>query len=143
MVMLGGMIAPIVPAVAIRAAAKPALYPVCFMVGMRIEPIADASAVEEPETPDDHHAGDDRGMREAGAEMADQRAREIDQLLADAARRHDRAGEDEIGHRQQREGIELAEHLLREQRHHELGQQCDADEADQRDAQQDRDARPA
>ncbi len=86
----------------------------------------------------DRHAGDDRGMREAGAEMADQRAREIDQLPADPARRHDRSGEDEIGHRQQREGIELGEHLLRKQRHHEFGQHRDPDEADQRDAQQDR-----
>ena len=86
----------------------------------------------------DRHAGHDRRMREAGAEMADQRAREIDQLLADAAGRHDRSGQDEIGHRQQREGIELPEHLLREQRHHELGQHRDPDEADQGDAKQDR-----
>ena len=90
-----------------------------------------------------HHAADDRGMGEPGAKMADQRAREIDQLLADAARRHDRAGENEIGHRQQREGIELAEHLLREQRHDDVGQQRHADEADQRNGEQDRDARSA
>jgi hypothetical protein len=51
-VMLGGMIAPIVPAVAIRAAAKPGLYPDCFIVGMSIDAIAEASAVDEPETPD-------------------------------------------------------------------------------------------
>ena len=87
-----------------------------------------------------HHAADDRGVREPGAEMADQRAREIDELPADAARRHDRAGKDEVGHRQQREGVELREHFLREQRHHHVAQHRHADEADQRDRQQDRDA---
>ncbi len=71
--------------------------------------------------------------------MTDQRARKIDQLLADSAGRHDRPGQDEIRHRQERKGIELPEHLLREQRHHELWQQRDPDEADQGDAKQDRD----
>src|SRR5688572_21339186 len=51
-VMLGGMIAPIVPAVAIKAAANPALYPFFFMVGTSTEAMAEASAVDEPDTPD-------------------------------------------------------------------------------------------
>ena len=72
--------------------------------------------------------------------MPHQCAREIDQLLADAASGHDRAGENEIGHGQQREGIELAEHLLREQRHDDAGQHRHADKADQRNGDQDRDA---
>ena len=87
-----------------------------------------------------HHAAHDRGMRKPSPKMPDQRAREIDKLLADAPRGHDRAGENEIGHRQQREGIELAEHLLSEQRHDDSGQHRHADEADQRNGNEDRDA---
>src|ERR1700752_967128 len=79
-------------------------------------------------------------MRKTGTEMTDERAGEIDKLLADAACRHDRAGEDEVGHCEQRERVELPEHLLGEERHHELRQDRDADEADQRNAEQDRDA---
>ena len=50
-VMLGGMIAPMVPAHATSAAAKPGLYPWSFIAGTRIDPIADVSATDDPETP--------------------------------------------------------------------------------------------
>src|SRR5262249_15982846 len=61
----------------------------------------------------------------------------IDKLLADASRRHDRTGEYEIRHRQQREGIKLAKHLLGKQRHDDVGQQGHADEADERNGNED------
>ena len=69
----------------------------------------------------DRHARHDGGMREAGAEMANQRARKVNELPADSTGRHDRSGQNEIGHCQQREGIELREHLLCEERHHDFG----------------------
>src|SRR5688572_10415343 len=72
--------------------------------------------------------------------MPDQHAREIDELLAHAARGHERAGEDEERQREQRVGIELSETFLREHRHHHAGLGRDADEANERDAEQDRDA---
>jgi hypothetical protein len=72
-------------------------------------------------------------MGEPCAKMPHQRTREVNELLADAARSHDRAGKNEIGHRQKREGIELAEHLLRKERHDDIGQHRHADKANQCD----------
>jgi hypothetical protein len=60
-------------------------------------------------------------MREPGPQVTDQRAREVDKLFADASRGHDRAGKNEIGHRQERERIELGKHFLREERHDDFG----------------------
>ncbi len=79
-------------------------------------------------------------MREPCAQITDQHAREIDQLLAHAARGHQYAGENEERQREQRIGVELREGLLREQRQHDAGLRRDADEADESNAQQDRDA---
>ena len=110
------------------------------MGGMRIDAIAEASAVDDPETPDITMLPTTEACASPARKCPTKRAREIDKLLADAARGHDRAGENEIGHRQKREGIELAEHLLREERHDDFGQHRHADEADQRNGNEDRDA---
>ena len=102
--------------------------------------MAEASAVEEPDTPERIIEQTTEACARPGAQVADQHAREIDQLLAHAAGGHQRSGEDEERQREQRVGIELREALLREHRHHHAGLGGDSDEADERDAQQDRDA---
>src|SRR5215475_161132 len=70
-------------------------------------------------------------MCEPCSKVTNQRTRKVDELPADTSGGHDGAGKNEIWHRQQREGIELTEHLLCEERHNNFGQQCHPNEADQ------------
>jgi hypothetical protein len=82
------------------------------------------------------HAGeDDRShdidMPEAALEPADQREREVVDAVGDAGVVHQVAGEDEEGHRQQREAVDAADHAV----HHGERRQLAADQdVDQRAA---------
>ena len=69
-----------------------------------------------------HHARHDRSVAEAAAQVADDGLSELDQRAAQAPVAHQRAGQDEIGHRQQAEVVEDGEHPLHEQRRREVGQ---------------------
>ena len=79
-------------------------------------------------------------MAEAAAQVADDGLAELDQRAAQAPVAHQRAGEDEVGHRQQAEVVEDGEHPLHEQRRREVGQDEDAGEPDAADGEDDRDA---
>ena len=69
------------------------------------------SAVDEPEMPAKNmlNSGDD--LREAAAEMADQRLGERDHAVGDVCRRHQLADEQEERHREQRLRVDAVEEL--------------------------------
>src|SRR5215510_8859077 len=91
----GGTSTPIADAAATIETASSGLYPARVIEGISNEPTADTSAAEEPEIA--HHGG----HAEAAADVADERARESDQSLGDAARVHEIAGEHEERQREQ------------------------------------------
>ena len=66
---------------------------------------AAASATAEPDSAASRHGGDDGHVAQAAADVADQRQREVDDALRQAADVHDLAGQHEERHRQQREAV--------------------------------------
>ena len=112
--MLGGMIGPMMPAAAISPPERALSCPALTIIGISSAASAAASATAEPDSADEDAGGDDRDVAEAAADVADERQRDVDDALRQAADVHDLAGQHEERHRHQREAVGAVDHVLRE-----------------------------
>jgi hypothetical protein len=100
------------------------------MGGIMVAPMAETSAMVEPEMPEKMYAAD----------PADQRLREAHQAHRDAAGLHQHAGEDEQRDRQQHERVHRLVDLLHDDDHREFAAPRQPGEARRADGEGDRHA---